>query len=550
MQAGPICLYPLVSSLLLVLPLSGQGKEPIDTRAVEVLRAHGLEKSKVMEHLSWICDVYGPRLTNSPNIKRAQAWAQKTFRDWGMTNVHLHKWGPFGTSWQLDSFNVEVTGINPWKVVAYPKAWTPSIEGTLEAEVVYIGDMDADTLKAADLDGKIVLTGNVREVREDFEGEARRFADDDLKAMETGGRSQAGRARAGRMEMWRQRWQRMLAMQRIMASKKPAALLDVSSKGDYGTIFVTGARAQPDPKADNQGGGRRRGPSAQSPGAKVLPQFTLAVEHFNRIVRMLRKGQKVKMALQLETRTFESDLHCHNVIAEIPGTDPQLKDEVVMLGAHFDSWHSGTGATDNGCGSAVMMEAARLLTVMMKETGMKPRRTIRIALWSGEEQGLLGSRAWVRDHLAVGGGRRGGAVTEKKPAYDKFSAYYNLDNGTGRIRGVYLQGNAACGPIFSQWLAPFADLDAKTINPGDTGGTDHQSFDGVGLPGFQFIQDTVAYSTRTHHSNMDNWDHAVAEDLQQAATIIASFVWHTSQRDARLPREAPAQAADATGRRR
>jgi Zn-dependent M28 family amino/carboxypeptidase len=231
-----------------------------------------------------------------------------------------------------------------------------------------------------------------------------------------------------------------------------------------------------------------------------------------------------------------------NVVAEIPGTDPALKDQVVMLGGHFDSWHTGTGATDNGCGSAVVMEAARLLALMVEETGVHPRRTIRPALWSGEEQGLLGSRAYVEQHF----GPRGKPTEE----HAKLAGYFNLDNGTGRIRGIYLQGNEACEPIFRAWLRPFHDLDAHTITANNTGGTDHQSFDGVGLPGFQFIQDPVSYDTRTHHSNMDVWDHVVADDLKQASTIMAAFVWQCAQRDEMLPRKPlPAAGEGGQGRR-
>jgi Zn-dependent M28 family amino/carboxypeptidase len=262
-----------------------------------------------------------------------------------------------------------------------------------------------------------------------------------------------------------------------------------------------------------------------------IPQFTLAVEHYNRMCRLLKKGIPVRVALELHTSFTEGDGMEHNVLADLPGSDAQIGDEVVMLGAHLDSWQAGTGATDNGCGSAVVMEAMRLLTVLSKESGRSPRRTIRCALWSGEEQGLLGSRAYVRQHFRQ---EDSAGVTAE---HAKFAGYFNLDNGTGRIRGVYLQGNEAVAPIFRAWLKPFHDLDARTLTLNDTGGTDHQAFDAAGLPGFQFIQDPVAYSPRTHHSNMDNWDHASASDLQQAATIMASFAWHCAQRDEKLPRK-------------
>jgi len=265
---------------------------------------------------------------------------------------------------------------------------------------------------------------------------------------------------------------------------------------------------------------------------------------------MLEKGVPVRMAVELRTSFFDDDPMERNVIAELPGTDPELKKQVVMIGAHFDSWHAGTGATDNGCGSAVMIEAMRLLSELSRELGHGPRRTIRIALWSGEEQGLLGSRAYVEKHFGVSGGR-GKPPREIKPEHAALSCYFNLDNGTGRIRGVYLQGNEAVRPIFREWLRPFHDLDAATLTLDNTGGTDHLSFDALGLPGFQFIQDPVAYSTRTHHSNMDVYDHAVAEDLKQAATIVAAFAWNAAQRDEMLPRKPlprPSRAATGGGR--
>jgi Zn-dependent M28 family amino/carboxypeptidase len=266
---------------------------------------------------------------------------------------------------------------------------------------------------------------------------------------------------------------------------------------------------------------------AQQVDAVVIPQFTLAVEHYNRICRLLAKGMPVRMRLELRARYLTETLDSQNVVAEIPGADPRIGDEVVMFGAHVDSWHTGTGSSDNGCGSAVVIEAARLIAEHVKQSGQRPRRTIRPALWSGEEQGLLGSRAWVAQEL--------GSKEAPKAAHGKIAGYFNLDNGTGRIRGVYLQGNEAVAPIFRAWLRPFHTMGASTLTLDDTGGTDHLAFHAVGLPGFQFIQDPVSYSTRTHHSNMDNWDHAVAEDLQQAAVIMASFVWHTAQRDDKLP---------------
>lgn len=512
---------------LTALPVRAQS-EPVDAAAVEVLRTHGLEKSQVMDLLSWICDVHGPRLTGSPNLRRAQDWARQTFEEWGLANAHFEEWGPFGRGWQLDHVSMEAVGENPWPVLAWPKAWSPSLP-PVEAEIVLAREMNAEALRALDLADKIVLFDEPREVSEPFDGTARRFDAEALLAMANGSREPRGSARQRRSRAANlpSGFAKSGEIRKVLAENPPLAVLDRGYKGDYGTLFVSSASAT---TAD----GERARPWQED--VRVVPQFTLSVEHYNRLYRLAKKGLPVRLAIDLKTTYVDGDPMERNVIAEIPGTDPELRDEVVMIGAHFDSWHSGTGATDNGCGSAVMMEAMRLLTRVVEESGLGPRRTIRIGLWSGEEQGLYGSRAYVTDHFAVPGGR-GEPPKELKPEWHKLAGYYNLDNGTGKVRGIYLQGNQACDPIFRAWLRPFHDIDAATVTANNTGGTDHLAFDRIGLPGFQFIQDPVAYSTRTHHSNMDVWDHAVAEDLQQAATVIASFAWHTAQRDEKLPRK-------------
>ncbi|MBI5851980.1 MAG: M28 family peptidase [Planctomycetes bacterium] len=537
----------LLLGFLLVAPLAAQAAPPreeaVDQAAIDVLKRNGIEQGQVMEHLSWICDVYGPRLTGSKNLARAQAWAVETFKSWGLANIALAEWGPFGRSWQLDEFAMRVVGDNPWPVLAWPKAWSPSLEGEVVATVVNADALTAEQLQAMDLRDKIVLLESPREISEWFDGTAQRLDTERLWSMATGATpvSAAREAASATRTDFRAGFARRQAIMTVLRENRPLMLLDRSSKGDYGTIFVQGASATP--RGENE---RAR---AQDPGADVVPQATLAVEHYNRICRLLAKGVEVKVAVRLRATMSDDAKMEHNVIAEIAGTDPAIGDQVVMLGAHFDSWQSGTGATDNGCGSAVVMEAMRLLTKLVAESGKAPRRTIRAALWSGEEQGLMGSRAWVAQNLATAA--RGETPREFKPAHGKLSGYFNLDNGTGRIRGVYLQGNEAVGPIFRAWLKPFHDLEAATITISNTGGTDHQAFDGVGVPGFQFIQDPIAYDTRTHHSNMDVWDHAVKADLEQAATIMASFVWHAAQRDEMLPRKPlPAAGSGEEPRRR
>jgi hypothetical protein len=536
MHVRPAALRAVLPLFVLAAPLAAQ--EPVDERAVEILRRQGLEDSQVMEHLSWICDVHGGRLTGSPNLRRAQDWAVETLRGFGLADVHLEEWGPFGRSWRLEEFSMRVVGENPWPVLAWPKAWSPGLDGEVLAEVVDADALTADQLRALDLSDKVVLIESARPVAEWFVGTAQRFDEAELLAMANGSaipQRDTGQPPSGD---WRTGFQKRQAMMAVLRENRPLMLLDRNYKGDQGAVFVTGATAL--------GGPGQERARAQDPGADVIPQATLAVEHYNRIVRLLGKGLPVRLAVRLRVDQSADAVMERNVLAEIPGRDPQLAEQVVMIGAHFDSWHAGTGSTDNGCGSAVMIEAMRLLTRLCEEIGEAPRRTIRIGLWSGEEQGLLGSRAYVAAHVAAPGEGRGAPPSALLPLHERLSGYYNLDNGTGRIRGVYLQGNEAVAPIFRAWLRPFHDLGAATLTLADTGGTDHLAFHGAGVPGFQFIQDPVAYGTRTHHSNIDVWDHAIADDLRQAATIIASFAWHTAQRDEMLPRlpmAVPAEAA-------
>jgi hypothetical protein len=387
------------------------------------------------------------------------------------------------------------------------------------------------------LKGAIVLISPPRDIQAHFKPEGTRTTDEELLAMSNsappapgGGGFRGGpggnpEMRAA-LELNSKKWQ-------MVYEEGAGVVLDIG-RGDGGTIFVQSVTmpAAPDAPFD-------RRPRPYSPDAKIIPQASLSAEHYNRIVRMVTKGVPVELEVQITAKYQDQDLMGYNVIAEIPGSD--LKDEIVMVGGHFDSWHSGTGATDNGAGSAVAMEVVRILQAL----GVKPRRTIRIGLWGGEEQGLIGSRMHVEKHYAsrqaqagAAGGPQGQQATlELKPAHDKFSAYFNLDNGTGKIRGVYLQGNEAVRPIFRAWLEPFRDLGASTLTSRNTGGTDHLSFDGVGLPGFQFIQDEIEYSSRTHHSNQDVYDRIQADDMKQASVIIASFVYNAAMRDEKLPRK-------------
>ncbi len=523
----------LLLLLLLLLPSLGfaQTVQDIETDPATLIRHIGLEESQVMETAWWLTEVYGPRLTGSPELDHAADWAMKQLEKWGLQNVHKETWGPFGRGWSLQRVSLHVTAPVTFPVIAYPKAWSPSIEGPVTAEVVYLDASTDEEFEAyrGKLKGKIVLLEDAREVPQHFEPIARRRDAKNLLHLANlaDPNYQPYRYSEAALKALQLRMKRL----RFLYEEHPLAILDRYRKGDGGTVFVSSATV-PGP----EGTSWREIPHPWDPDVQVIPQLTVAVEHYNRIFRLLQAGIPVQVEVDLRTQYHGRNEMAYNIIAEIPGTDPELKDEIVMLGAHFDSWHAGTGATDNAAGSAVVMEAARILKEYFSRTMEEPRRTIRLALWTGEEQGLYGSVAYVNEHFAEIEGWNG-PVKALKPAHEKLSAYYNLDNGTGKIRGIYLQGNEAVAPIFRRWLKPFHDLDAATLTIANTGGTDHLPFDGAGLPGFQFIQDPIAYSTRTHHSNMDVYDNLVADDLKQAATIMAYFVYMTAQRDEKLPRK-------------
>ena len=511
---------------------------------IDKIRDEGLKHSQVMQTLSYLTDVIGGRLTNSPNMKRANEWTRDTMMKWGMQNAKLEPWGPFGRGWSLKGFSAQVVEPQVFPVIAYPKAWSPSTKGPVTGEVVYFDvktEADFDKYKGK-LNGKIVLVSSgTREVKADFGGMGTRRSEEDLKKMaEWTAPTTPAQNQMTEEQRRAQREAFIFSIKRnnFVLQEGAAVAVDSSSKGSGGTLFVGGATVAQELPADtanlNFRGGLRASDKAAE--AKMVPQMTMTIEDYNRLVRMIQLGITPKMSVDIRTQYHDEDLMGYNTVAEIPGTDPTLKDEIVMLGGHLDSWHSSGGATDNAAGSAVAMEAARIILA----SGLKPRRTIRVALWSGEEQGLNGSREYVRQQFGemkqgAGPGQPGELI--KGANYDKLSAYYNLDNGTGKIRGVYMQGNAAVRPYFEAWLAPFVDLGAATLTMQNTGGTDHLSFDRIGLPGFQFIQDEIEYSTRTHHSNQDNYDRLQAEDMKQAATVMAAFVYQTAMMDEKIPRK-------------
>ena len=529
---------PLAVLLAIAIPFAGRTQaEKIDLAMMQKIRKEGLENSKVMDIAFNLTDKSGNRLTASPGFMRAASYAKETLAGWGLQNAAIDPWGEFGKGWELEKSYVAITAPYYKSLSASPKAWTAGTKGLKNAEVIVINAKDTIALEAyrGQLKGKVIILDQLVTYKPSFKADAIRFADSTLATMASA-KPQAPRPLINLNDtaaLRRQREQfagrggsfggaaRVLALLKEMAKSEGAVAMFSSGsvRSHDGTIFA-------------QGGGAYKGTDPEN-----FLDIALGIEDFNTILRLAKAGVPVSMAVDVKTKFQTNDLQGYNVIAEIPGTDPALKDEIVMIGAHLDSWQTATGATDNASGSSVMLEAIRIL----KTLGIQPRRTIRIGLWSGEEQGLLGSRGYVKKTFADP------ATMQLLPAHEKFSSYFNIDNGTGKIRGIYLQGNEACKDIFAQWLAPFNDLGATTVTISNTGGTDHQSFDGVGLPGFQFIQDPIEYDIRNHHSNMDVYDHLLEADLKQIATIVAAFVYNAAQRDAKLPRKELPKARPAGG---
>ena len=492
-------------------------QEKLDIATIDKIKEEGLKRSQIMDIMFNLTDASGNRLTNSPGYFRAANYAKDKLVSIGLSNAALDPWGEFGKGWELEKSYLAMTAPYYKAIQNYPKAWTGGTKGLKNAEIVAVVLKDSAGLEQyrGTLKGKIIIIDKLEAYKQSFKADAVRFTDEELEKMANAAPMQPrGQAPAPDTAMMR-RMQAMrgsgnvLNMLKAMAiSEGAVAMLTSSPRFHDGTIF-------------SQGGGGYKGTDPEN-----FLDIAIGIEDYNTILRLVKAGTAVKLDADVKTKFYNKDLQGYNVIAEIPGTDPVLKDEIVMIGAHLDSWHTGTGATDNASGSAVMMEALRIL----KTVGINNKRTIRIGLWGGEEEGLLGSRGYVKKTFADP------ATMQLLPSHEKFSSYFNIDNGTGKVRGIYLQNNAACKEIFEQWFAPLKDITNGTITISNTGGTDHQSFDGVGLPGFQFIQDPIEYDTRTHHSNMDVLDHVSEEDLKQIATIVATFVFDAAQRDQKLPR--------------
>jgi hypothetical protein len=500
--------YLFILLLVFHLPALAQ-EEKVDLAAIQKIKAEGLNRSQVMKTAFYLTDVIGPRLSGSTGLKNANEWTRKQLTDWGLQNAAIEPWGQFGRGWEIQKSYAAMTKPYYQAMIGTPKAWTPGTSGLVAAKVTLATiakEEDFDQYKGQ-LKGKIVLVKAPFDVKTSFAADASRYTDAQLETMAKGEPASPSAWTPERIAQYRAARALRDKFAQFLAEEGALAVLS-NGRGMHGTYFTSNG-------------------ASYAPNAKpVLPEMEVTAEHFGRIMRLLESNVEVEVELDTKTQ-FLDELTGYNVVAEIPGTDKKLKSELVMLGGHLDSWHAATGATDNAAGTAVMMEAVRIL----QAAGLKPRRTIRIALWGSEEQGLHGSKNYVKKHF-------GDPESMKLlPDHARLSAYYNVDNGTGKIRGVYLQENSAVRPIFEAWLKPFHDLGAQTVTLQNTGGTDHLSFNGVGLPGFQFIQDEIDYDTRTHHTNMDTYERLQEDDLKQAAVIVAAFVYHTAMREEKLPRK-------------
>jgi hypothetical protein len=508
--------------------------ERLDLDALQKIRDEALSRSQLMETVSYLTDVIGPRLTGSPGLLRGEEYARDRLRAAGLTNAHLEAWGPFGRGWTMERFWSAMVQPDFAPLIAYPKAWSPGTNGVVRADVVFL-----DVKTPADLDkyrgklrGKFVLWSGARQIEPNVAAPQRQ-TDAALQALETLPAPaprrpfQLDAASRAAEQLNYDKWQ-------LVQREGVAAVLS-AAPGDHGTVFVTAATVPypPDVPFNAQS---RPGPWSL-PAPTIVPQIAVAAEQYNRMVRLAGRGVPVQISIDAGVRFLDADVMSTNVVADLPGGD--LADQVVMIGGCIDSWHTATGATDNAVGVAVAIEAVRIIHAL----GLHPRRTIRVGLWSAEEQGRFGSPAYVMAHFAkrtTTPSRNGApAHTTITPLadYEKLAGYFNLDYGSGRIRGIYTHGNTAVVPIFKAWLEPLRDLGAATVSLGDVG-ADDESFDEVGLPGFQFIRDYMeGRDSRTPHTNMDVLDHVLPDDLRQSAVVAASFIYTLAMRDQPLPRK-------------
>jgi hypothetical protein len=517
--------------------------EKLDLTMYARIREEGLQRSRVMDYGSALADDIGPRLTGSPNMAKANAWTRDQLTAMGCVNAHLDDWGEFGMGWQQLNTWVRMTAPDTAVFIAQATPWSPATSGPVTGEAAWVNiQTDDDFAKyQGKLAGKIILLGEMRPVPPVDAALFERYSDKELEDLATypiGDSDGLTPAMRDRLRTYVQRMRLTDKLIQFLADEKVAGVIRPSRDAEHGggsggTIF------------DDNGASMGRTPYIRGHEMKV-PTVVMAIESYGRVYRLLQAHVPVSIEMDVETKFTGDHEHGYDTVAEIPGTDPDLKDQIVMVGGHLDSWIAGTGATDNGAGSILAMEVMRILTALH----VQPRRTIRIALWSGEEEGLFGSRGYAKEHFGSAPlstapdqaalpefMRRASGPLDLKPEQRQISGYFNLDNGSGKIRGVYLQENTLVAPIFAQWIEPLKDLGVTTLTLRNTGGTDHLSFDAVGIPGFQFIQDSLDYESRTHHSNQDVYERLQPADLKQAATVEAIFVYNAAMRDQMLPRK-------------
>lgn len=496
-----------------------------DDQTVNRIRIEAMDSSQVMDYLFYLTDAVGPRLTNSTGYIRASQWAVQKLHEQGFKS-YLEPYGEFGRGWDLKAFHATMTRPYVLPLIAFPRAWSPGTRGTVKGRIVYVAETSLDDVKEkwqGKLKDKIVLVGKPSTVASSFEAFATRLSDSVLTSMasDTGGERSTSWREQARRSPWYQSYRERMEIIGWLDSQQPAVIVqggDPRGKGAHGTVFVQQSTRplglNEDPLADSNR------PVYGKTSPLHAAQVAVAAEHFNTMARLAERGMDVEMECRVEIQFVDRDLRAYNVVAEWEGTD--RKEDIVMVGAHLDSWQSATGTTDNAANCATIMEALRIL----KKLGVAPRRTIRLVLWTGEEQGLFGSKGYVANHF--------GTAADKKPAYDNLAVYFNLDNGAGQIRGLYAQSDRRVVTTFEEWLRPFHDWGAGTVTLKSVGSTDHEPFQKAGLPGFQFIQDPLDYQTRTHHSNMDTFERVIPQDVRRNAAIVAYFLWMAANSEKKL----------------
>jgi carboxypeptidase Q len=510
---------------LLCLLITAPAVENVDLNMMMRIRDEGFTNSKVMDLAGYLCDVVGPRLTGSPNSKKAHEWTRQQLETWGLANAHLESW-PFGRGWSVRHVSVHLIAPERSPLLVWPRGWTPGTNGVVQGKAIAVkitSESDFEKYRGK-LAGQILLTDEIKELKPHDKADLNRLNSQQLEDLKQYSLPSARQAGPNGREEYLKRIKFQKALRKFYQDEKVLALIE-PAQGDGGLLR------------------NLRGADYKPGETFPLPDLFMSAEHYNRLIRLLDRKIELELELDIQVSFHDEELQDYNTIAEIPGSDK--KEEVVMLGGHLDSWHLGTGATDDAAGCSVAMEAVRIL----KTLGIHPRRTIRIALWGGEEQGFLGSKDFVSRHLAAFPEpaspeekelpaflRTQEGPLDFKSEYPKFSVYFNLDNGGGKIRGIFAQDNLPAAELFESWLKPFADLGAATVTARRTGGTDHLSFNAVGLPGFQFIQDELEYGSRTWHTNMDVYDRLQKEDLMQASVIMAAFVYNAAMRDEPFPR--------------